>query len=267
MAATATGATLTEQHRLAQLRIRAQFLREFVKLWPLLDVERLDETTTGWIGLAVDLITKWRAESAQRALAYYAAFRQAELPVVRPTVDPVFNAAQYIGLAPVNLAQIGTSLVVTGPIGYKSRIAKGFLPAMARSTTFTAVSGAASRHVLDGGRRQLIGTGNADEMAVGFARVTDGDPCAFCAMLASRGPKYKTRATAFRTTDRAKRGPNERYHDHCGCQAEPSFDRDTDWPARNRGFEQLWKDTTGDFKGKEKYNAFRRALNAQKLGA
>jgi hypothetical protein len=227
-----------------------------------------DETVSAWINLAVDLIVDWRAESAKRALAYYTAFRRIELPATRTAVEPQpFDPARYEGIAPPSLPQIRTSLLVTGPIGYRSRIVKGFTPTLARTTTFTAVSGAASRHVQDGGRRQLIGTANADEMAVGFSRVTDGDPCAFCAMLASRGPVYHNRATASLTTERSKRGPGEQYHDHCGCSAEPSFNRDTDWPARNRGFEQLWKDTTEGLSGKHALNAFRRALNAQKAGA
>jgi hypothetical protein len=263
MAATAAGERLTERHRLAQLRIRARFLREFMRMWPLLDMDRLDETTAEWINIVSGLIADWRAESAQRALAYYEAFRRAELPVARPdAIEPAFDPARYLGLAVPSMPQIRTSLLVTGPIGYRSRIAKGFTPTMARTTTFTAVSGAASRHVLDGGRRQLIGTANADEMAVGFSRVTDGDPCSFCAMAASRGPVYKSRATASLTTERSKRGPGEQYHDNCGCTAEPSFSRDTDWPSRNRGFEQLWKDSTAGLSGKHALNAFRRALKS-----
>lgn len=261
MAATVAGETLTEQHRLAQLRLRAQFLREFVPLWGLLDISHLDDTTLGWINAVLDAIGRWRAESAQRALTYYTAFRRAE------TTEHTFDHAPHVGIDVPNRQQIRTSLLVTGPIGYKSRIAKGFTPSAARRMAFTAVAGAASRHVMDGGRRQLVNTANADEMAVGFSRVTDGDPCAFCAMLASRGPTYITRASASRTTERSERGPGEKYHDHCGCSVEPSFDRQADWPQRNRAFSQLWADTTAGLSGKKAINAFRNAYDAQRLGA
>lgn len=262
MATTAAGEKLTEQHRLAQLRLRARFIREFVTLWGLLDIDRLDETTVGWLDVTVDAIIRWREQSAARAQAYYNTFRAVETGQ-EPFVPPPETGA---ALTP-NLPQIRTSLLVTGPIGYKSRIAKGFTPMRARAVSFTAVAGAASRHVMDAGRRQLIANATADEMAVGFSRVTDGDPCAFCAMLASRGPTYITRATAFRTTERSDRGAGQKYHDHCGCSVEPSFDRNANWPQQNREFSQLWAESTKGYSGKDALNAFRRALNARKLGA
>lgn len=258
MASSAVGATLTEQHRRVQLTIRASFLREFLRMWPLLNIERLDETTGEWINVVTEMILRWRLRSAERALRYYEAFRLAEAGEALP--DP----ALYRNLADVNVPQIQTSLLVTGPIGYKSRIGKGFTPARAQNATFTAVSGSASRHVLNGGRSQLINTATKDEMAVGFSRVVGKDPCAFCAMLASRGPVYFSRATASRTTGRSERGAGEKYHDDCACAAEPSFNRETDWPTRNREFEQLWKDSTGGKGGKNALNAFRRAYEAQR---
>lgn len=257
MAATTAGTALTEQHRRAQLALRREFLHEFLGLWPLLDIANLDESTAAWIRAVVDLILRWRTQSAERALTYYTRFREVETGLVLP------NANAFRALDTGNRIQIRTSLLVTGPIGFKSYVGRGLTPVNAKKMAFTAVAGAASRHVLDGGRQQLVNTASADEMAVGFCRVTDAEPCAFCAMLASRGPVYFTRATAFRTTGRSKRGEGEKYHDDCGCSVEPSFNRETDWPARNREFEKLWEDTTGDAKGKGKYNAFRRAYEAQ----
>ena len=52
-----------------------------------------------------------------------------------------------------------------------------------------------------------------------WRRVTDGQPCGFCAMLASRGPVY-------RSAEKAGYGGN-RYHERCGCTAEP-FEGDPD---------------------------------------
>lgn len=258
MAATAAGTELTEAHRRAQLATRASFLRELVRLWPLFDIEQLDESSARWITAVTDLILLWRAQSAQRALTYYSRFRQAETGAPLPDLD------LYGNLGAGNVNQIRTSLLVTGPIGFKSRIGKGFTPTRARQFAFTAVAGAASRHVLNGGRSQLIETATKDEMSVGYARVTDADPCAFCAMLASRGPIYISRATAARTTGRSDRGAGEKYHDDCGCSVEPSFDRQADWPAKNRQFEKLWADTTAGLSGNNALNAFRRAHEAQR---
>lgn len=259
MADTAAGATLTEQHRLAQLALRRGFLVEFLRLWPLLDIEELDESTASWLVAVTDLILQWRARSADRALTYYSAFRRAETGAALPDID------LYRNLGGGNTNQIRTSLLVTGPIGFKSGIKRGLTVPRAQKFAFTAVSASASRHVLNGGRQQLVETAWKDEGSVGYSRVTDTDPCAFCAMLASRGPVYFSRATAARTTERStKRGPGEKYHDDCGCTAEPSFSRTADWPARNREFEQLWIDTTGDVYGKGKFRAFRNAYEAQR---
>lgn len=261
MAATVAGAALTEQHRKAQLRLRASFLRELTKLWPLLDVEQLDETAAEWIHVVAELILRWRRASADRALSYYEAFRRAETGQELPQPET------YVGLDVPSLPAIRTSLAVTGPIGFKSALARGLTPTRARTLSFTSVAGAASRHVLNGGRSQLVQTATVDEMAVRFSRVTDGDPCAFCAMLASRGAKYLSRATGFRTTERSKRGPGKEYHDHCGCQVEPSFSVDSPGPQRNKAFAQLWADSTEGLSGKAARNAFRRAYDAQRLGA
>lgn len=258
MASTEAGTALTEQHRRAQLRLRAAFLKEFTRLWPLLDLDQLDEATVTWIDLATELILNWRNQSAARALAYYDTFRRAEIG------EPLPDRALYANLAIGIPDQIRTSLLVTGPVGVKSYIAKGLTPTRAKRMAFTAVAGAASRHVLNGSRKMIIATAIKDQMAVRYSRVTDDDPCAFCAMLAGRGPDYFSRATAHRTTSRSKRGAGEKYHDDCACTVEVSFDRISDWPARNREFEQIWKDSTGGYSGKNAINAFRRAYEAQR---
>lgn len=257
MASTVTGTYLTEQHRQAQLALRSAFMRELVRLWPLIDLERLDESAAEWIGYVTDLILTYRLQSIDRALAYYDSFRRAEIG------QPLANRGNVRGAVSTQPAAIKTSLLVTGPIGVKSRIGKGINPRVAKAKALVDVTGAASRHVLNGGRQLIVEAVERDELAIGFARVTDDDPCAFCAMLASRGPAYKSRATALLTTKRSKkRGPGQKYHDHCGCTVEALFTEDAEWPGRAREFEQLWKDHA---KGKpDALKAFREAYEAQR---
>lgn len=71
-----------------------------------------------------------------------------------------------------------------------------------------------------------------DPRAIGWRRVSDGDPCAFCAMLVSRGPAYTSgRKALLRASD------GHKYHPHCGCTIEPVYG---DWkPSRQ---EQQWVD-------------------------
>lgn len=255
MATTVTGAELTEQHRRAQLALRSAFMRELVRLWPLIDLDKLDETAAEWIGFVTDLVLTWRLQSVDRALSYYDEFRRAEIG------QPLPNRGNYRSLAKPEPAAIRTSLLVTGPIGVKSRIGKGIHPRIAKAKALVDVSGAASRHVLDGGRQLITEAVVKDKVALGFMRVTDDDPCAFCAMLASRGPVYRSRESAL---TRRVPGENElhRYHDHCACQVEAVYSKDTEWPGRSREFEQLWKDSA---KGKrDALKAFREAYEARR---
>ena len=99
-----------------------------------------------------------------------------------------------------------------------------------------------------------------------WRRVTDGNPCAFCAMLAARGPVYLTRESAghvvgremgrgtkhYRSTGkvsyggpadrrRGTRDIGERYHDRCGCTVEEVTG---DWSptAEEQRFVNLYRD-------------------------
>lgn len=77
-----------------------------------------------------------------------------------------------------------------------------------------------NRAVLNAGRDTVEWSAGAQGRS--WRRVTDGDPCAFCAMLATRSD-YTTKERALTTghTRRHKRGSKRplgsRYHDHCGC--------------------------------------------------
>ncbi|KAB5606685.1 hypothetical protein EHS19_06735 [Bifidobacterium jacchi] len=48
--------------------------------------------------------------------------------------------------------------------------------------------------------------------ADGWRRVSDGDPCAFCAMLVTRGPVYTSRDKALHTTNPAPGIPSGTLH-------------------------------------------------------
>jgi hypothetical protein len=260
MATTIGGARMTERHRVRQLAIRRAFLRQFVRMWPLLNADDLDGTTAAWLTIVVDLVARFRTQSAATALTYYDAFRTWEIG------EPLPDRALFVNLAEMPTTAIQTSLLVTGPINIKSRIAKGADVSEAAEAALVDASGAAGRHVMNGGRSQITETAAKDKVAVGWARVTDGDPCWWCAMLASRGPTYSNAASAAGATTRAKhREVGERYHDHCGCGVEPSFDRESDWPGRGKEFDQLWRDSTqGGGSAKERLKRFRQAYESQR---
>lgn len=140
------------------------------------------------------------------------------------------------------------SLEVTGPVAQKSKTGRGKARVVARDESFEAAAGAASRHVLTGGRKSLLTVLEADPVAVGWARVTDGDPCAFCAMLASRGVVYGSAAAAGFSA-----------HDHCACTAEPAYSRSAPLPGRGQEFKDLWnQNIRGKYSGAEARRVWRR---------
>lgn len=269
MAATTTAKRLSEAHRLAQARIGAQAVRDLLDVFPLLDVENLDATTVRWLRAAVPIIRARRANSSTLAANYVATFRALELgDKVKPLV-PVLAET-------VTAEQLKTSLIVTGPVALKKAIGRGVLTEQALRAASATSSRAGMRHVLNGGRETTIRTIDSDGIALGWARKTSGTPCAFCAMLASRGPVYRSKAIAQSVAGRSgfdaeERGDDvqarksgrftnrlrdsglvstqqerggreigEAYHDSCHCTAEPIYSPEAEWPEGSRQYADLW---------------------------
>ncbi|GAB3209794.1 hypothetical protein GCM10027294_25610 [Marinactinospora endophytica] len=103
----------------------------------------------------------------------------------------------------------------------------------------------AERHARDAGRQAMVDAARHDPRALGYARRLTGDySCAFCTMLASRGPVYRSAdAALIRHEGRGRnaRPTGEPFHDNCDCEVVPVFDRD-DWEGRDQYLElsRLW---------------------------
>lgn len=251
MAVTGAGRQLTGQHRQAQLGVRAATVRDFAALWAAFDIT-VEEDFSSLANATVTLVAGRHRDSATVAGRYFGAYRTAE---------------GIRGDAPVRLAEriapsrVVRSLAATGRAGVLRSIGKGFSPQAARQNGLVRASGAMGRLALDGGRQTIVDSTNTDRRAVGWNRVTDASPCAFCAMVASRGPVY-----------RSERSADFESHDHCGCSAEPAYDDDPDtWPGRNRELRELWNRAQRDAReagelnrdtANDALNAFRRALSA-----
>ena len=159
------------------------------------------------------------------------------------------------------------SLTVTGPVGQKSKAARGKPLRLARDESFVEAAGAATRHVLTGGRQSLLTLVEGDMRAVGWIRVTDGDPCAFCAMLASRGAVFKE--DSFSRSDPRFTGPGEfKVHDSCACTMEVVYSRQAAWPGRADEFHRLWRDNIeGRYTGAEARRMWRQLYERQRRDA
>lgn len=183
---------------------------------------------------ALALMESGRLRGTLTADRYYAATRmlagvRTPIPTLtRPTLDR---------------ARADTVLRVTGPVFAKRQIARGVPPEAALAAARGATLGAVKRLILEAPRNRIVNLSHKDDAARGWARVSDGDPCHFCAMLLSRGPAYSESTAGFEA------------HDGCGCSAEPVFRGQDGWNAQARKYSDLWE-KHGDL------NSFRAALAA-----
>ena len=241
MASTDQGRRLTAGHRAAQARIGAETARQMSELWVLLNTEARSLSVNQWVEACLIVLGHRFDLSAGAARAYYTAFRLAE-------IGEAGFAARQVPTLPLDATR--ASLIAKGPARFAAARRRGLAVSEASRLARVEAARESIRIALDGGRQQILLSSGEDDEAVGWARVTDGSPCAFCAMLASRGPVYKTRRTSHFSA-----------HASCGCSAEPFFSRQQPWPPGAREFKELWNvSTTGE---RDQLNAFRRAYEGR----
>lgn len=246
MASTADGRLLTAAHQRTQIAIGARAAEEALLLWPLLDWRDLDGSSPYWTALSTLAVNRRMQQSQAAAATYLDEYRQAEIG--KP-------ATVALG-APAGTA---TALRIAGLVRVKKLIARGMDPEDAHSAAFTKYAGIVRRQTMMGGRLTIARTTGRDRRAIGWRRVTDGNPCAFCAMLASRGPVYRDAASA----------DGLQYHAHCGCSAEPEYSAwepteteqgyidaytDARYPARTKSVKAVLRDMrrNGNFRDSPK---------------
>lgn len=206
MALTAEGKALTDAHRRAQVGIGASAQVVGRALWPDLDVARLDATTPTWLAANIGAAELYHRESTATASRYVEQYRLAELgDSAGPVVVPEFDRAA-----------VGRELLLAGPVRVKLLVGRGMDPRSAHTRALTKYAGILGRASMSGGRQLIDQTTGADRRAIGWRRVTDGDPCTFCAMLCSRGPVYRSADAAGDPVA----GNGKKFHGHCGCTAE-----------------------------------------------
>lgn len=270
MATTIEGAALTEAHRAEQAARAAFVAAASIRLWNrTIKPEQLERTVAVWMRLMVALIEREHKTSYNLTKSYYPEFRKLELPG-----GPKFTVPAEMK---VNRDQVFTSLRVTGPIALQKKLTevkqlemspeleKAFIDDAMDSAAKTSAA-AAVRQSLAGGRDLMRDAAGSDKAALGWARVTQDNPCYFCAMLASRGFVYG--ADAFEDSDVLFTGGGRaKVHDGCQCTMEPTFKRGSKMPGRGEDFSQLWADVTEQYGvgGREAIRAFRAAIEGREF--
>lgn len=212
MALTPEGRALTDAHRRMQIALGARAARISRMLWNRLDPSDIDGSQRLWLPSQLALLESSYEESEELAEEYISKYRD---------VEAGGRTGPFVTL-PFEPAEMARMMVVHGPLRVKNYIGKGASGSDAHGKAFTKFSGMVRRQVLSGGRMAIDATANRDQQAIGWRRVTDGNPCTFCAMLASRGPVYVSKDNTDGSTMRNARGGGMKllYHGHCGCTGE-----------------------------------------------
>jgi hypothetical protein len=276
MARTDAGRQLTEGHRRRQLAIRSRALQEFLvltRLWDVADPQSFNRL----VEASIPFVQARHGTSAAEAARYFEAFHLAEAQTGAPTV---------VLPEPPARDKIAASLYATGQAQARRALQSGLGVAAVRANTLVTMSGAVTRNVLDGGRQTLINSTERGERLIGWMRITGPKPCAFCAMLASRGPVYTSGSAAVRVgrtgsdpnaTGRVRgtRARDESFHDNCVCTAEPITRDAPSWREQYPDaaqYDRLWRkaqaeaEAAGDLQrgtSNDALNAFRRAMGDQ----
>jgi hypothetical protein len=212
-------AGIVERNRVLQIRLAADAVDELTAAYRrYLRLGELDRSFSTYASAFEALVNRRRSVSAILSAREYEELRRLAAP----------NASRFSPMLStrVDSNKLRTSLLVTGPVTIKTALTRGVAAERAYELGLTRTLGAATRHILDGGRDTTWGAIQRDRTAVGWQRVSDGSPCAFCAMLVSRGAVYKSGATAG---DESQGGT--KFHDGCACRAVPLFRRDEDLGA------------------------------------
>lgn len=157
----------------------------------------VDEASQALGDTVPSVIARYGAASALSAAFWYEASRQAAGVAGDFAALPADLGAQGADA----LAQWGASLLVGDPDSFSTRLL----------TVQVRVGGGVQRRIANYSRQTVIDNSLVDDRAGGWQRVTDGNACAFCTMLAARGAVYSEKTVLFAS------------HDDCGCFAVPAW--------------------------------------------
>lgn len=255
----------SREQQAAQTGLVVLMLRELAGTWRLLDSRRLAATMPRWIAAVVAVVSRYGEASGGLALDYYDAERDAagirgrgpspllrepgpeqveaslrwatkglwdqELLDAAADVDRLLaqiareeEAADLSAFDEDDLADVGEARVEEDIAEPEPAPAQGDVAGQVRAAR-TKVDGIASRIVTDVGRGAIVDAVAEDRQAIGVARMAAPDACAFCRVMAIRGPVYKNEQTAGRRANARFAGAGEfKYHDHCRCWTVPYFE-------------------------------------------
>ena len=197
-----------------------------------------------WLEIMIPRLIRTVDTEAERARLYFETIRA-------PAVGARRGAAAATGMVDDGVRK---SLLTVGPYDMVNKMRvietqrvtpaqKKALVAEAKATTTKKLAAAVVRHAQSGGRQTIHQAAERDEVALGWVRVTRAKPCAFCAMLASRGLQYRAfKEGSFLDSDSRFTGDGDaKVHDGCGCSLKPVYAENDPLVDRTKEFAELWE--------------------------
>ena len=164
--------------------------------------------------------------------------------------------------------RVVASARVTGPVAFKTNLAETGDIAAAKRSMEEQLPAAMQRQAMAGSRDTIRRTVDTSREIIGWRRVVDADPCAWCAMLASRGAVYGSAVAASgvvgrRDKLRGTRQWGQAYHDGDECTVEPVYEDEADPPEVEALYDE-WLQVTSGKSGKAALRAWRQHWDEQR---
>lgn len=201
MALTQVGDELTRAHRDEQLLLAGRAAGEAQAFWSELNLA----DPMPWAYASALMLEDQKRQSSRLSRAYLQEFGFVESGSPVTVESPRMDLDRLIGVT-----------VVAGVRGLENR--PGTLTPDDVRDRFAEIVAAETQRTY----REMIAN-NSRGQRKAWRRVAQANACAFCAMLASRGPVY-TETTAL-----INKHDGLRYHRGCKCTAEPWYGRWEDW--------------------------------------
>lgn len=283
---------LALRHQRRQEEIASGLVREIRSTWSVLDGRDLDGNSLEWARSTVSAIQRAFEDSQQASDVFVREVRALEAPdapllpghllasdSVREGARPLSPHRNYLVgdqrevLAPFDERKAGLEMLSSGPAYVKHLMPAPLDEAM--ESGLASAQGKAIELALQGGRELVRDVVERDVAAIGWRRVTDSDPCAFCALLASRGTVFKE--SSFVQSDEKFDPPENmrdltdgempaKVHDHCACSIAPVYDRSERFSDEALTWRNLWIDSTKGLRGTAAMSAWRAAYNHELFG-
>lgn len=272
-------AYLVARHEEDQEEIARALALALFPLWQIMRFTELDSSLALWLPPALERVETAFLQSQRLTTVFAENVRFASIPLEKPLAFTVADVQIPRGvdsisfqLLPVEPDEVAAKIprqefdradvakTLSIEANYKTKAA---MPGPERELMHAAsvrASGGAIREALNGGRGVVNEVVKRDRKIIGFARVTDSDPCPLCAILASRGAVYGK--GSFISSDKKwKPNPNgakdlpdgwtnvAKVHDHCQCTLRPVYAESQAMDEVAEHFAWLWEGDPGQRNG------------------